>query len=523
MYDTLIQNARIVDGTGAPWYYGDLAIEDGRIAAIGKLQGRAAKHVVDAAGLVLAPGFIDIHCHTDSTLPGYALGESRLFQGITTEIGGNCGMSMAPAQPETLDLLRDYMGPAPYNWTGFGSFLDRMEEMHPSVNFGCLAGHGTVRIAVMGFSDQKANADQRKAIRDLVCQSMEEGAFGLSSGLIYPPGIFADVDELAEAASGVVPYGGFYCTHMRNENVRMISALEEALETARRSGAPLQVSHHKCTSKKDWQVSVKTSTAMIERARRQGMDVCCDQYPYQATSTTITNNFPDWGFEGGMDALLGRLKDPETRAKLCAGADATHVNRWHEIIVSWTQCPEDQWMCGLDLVEIGKRLNQAPVEALADLLIRADGIADEIHYGMCEEDIEYIMAKPYVMIGSDGKSYPLAQPGKPHPRNYGTFARVLGHYCRDRKVISLETAVAKMTGMPANRLGLSDRGILRPGMRADLTLFDPETIKDNPTYLNSQQACDGIHQVYVNGVLTAQDGQHTGAQAGVVLRKGKNS
>ena len=223
------------------------------------------------------------------------------------------------------------------------------------MNFGCLAGHSTGRIAVMGFSDRKADEEQRKKIHNLVAECMEEGAFGLSSGLIYPPGLFSDVEELAEAASAVVPYGGYYCTHMRNENVRLIPALEEALETARRSGAPLQVSHLKCTAKADWQVSAKTAVAMIQRARRQGMDVACDQYPYRATSTTITNNFPDWGFEGGMDRFLERLRDPETRAKLCAQSDSTHIGRWHEIIVSWTQCPEDAWMCGLDMEEIGRR------------------------------------------------------------------------------------------------------------------------------------------------------------------------
>lgn len=523
MYDLLIQNARIVDGTGAPWYYGDLAVQDGRIAAMGKLTGQAAKQTVDAAGLALAPGFIDLHSHTDSTLPAYALGESRLFQGVTTEIAGNCGMSMAPTQPETLDLLRDYMGAAPYDWTGFGSFLDRMEAMNPSINFGCLAGHGTLRIAVMGFSDQKANDRQKEAIRKLTEQCMKEGAFGLSSGLIYPPGSFSDTDELVEAAKGVVPYGGYYCTHMRNENIRLVPALEEALETARRSGAPLQISHHKCTGKADWQVSVKTTIAMIQRARRQGMDVTCDQYPYRATATTITCNFPNWAFEGGMEGLLRRLKDPETRAKMCAQTEAGHASKWGDILVAWTPCEEDAWMIGLSMAEISRRLNQPASEALADLVIRARGMANEIHYGMCEEDIEYILAQPFVMIGSDGQSMPLSQPGKPHPRNYGAFARVLSYYSRERKVISLETAVAKMTGMPANRLGLNDRGILRPGMRADLTLFDPDTVEDTPSFDLPQQACRGIHQVYVNGVLTAEDGQHTGARSGMILRKGMNA
>lgn len=522
MYDLLIQNARIVDGAGTPWYYGDLAVKDGLIAAIGRLQGQNAHQIVEAAGLTLTPGFIDLHSHSDTTLPNYALGESRLFQGVTTEIGGNCGMSMAPTQPETLQQLRDYMGPAAYDWQSFDQYLDRMEAQRPSVNFGCLAGHGTLRIAVMGFSDAKATEDQTRAMHRLACSCMEDGAFGVSSGLIYPPGSFADTKELAEVAKAVVPYGGYYCTHMRNEGLNLVPSLEEALETARLSGAPLEISHHKCSRRAEWRVAVKTTIAMIQRARRQGMDVTCDQYPYRASSTSITSNFPGWGFEGGMEALLARLQNPKTRAKLVAESEASHIGRWCDIVVGWTASEQDKWMTGKNLEEIGKTEGRLPAEALADMVIRARGMSDEINYGICEEDIEYIMSQPFVMVGSDGKSYPLDQPGKPHPRNYAAFARVLGHYSRERGLFPLEEAVKKMTSMPANRLGLRDRGLLRPGMRADLVLLDPDSIIDTPSFENPQQACVGIRQVYVNGILSAENGQHTGARAGAVLRKGKN-
>ena len=523
MYDLLIRNARIIDGTGAPWYYGDLAVKDGVIAAMGKLGSCDARETVDAAGLALSPGFIDIHCHSDETLLNDARGEGRLLQGVTLEIGGNCGMSMAPAQPETLDLLRDYMGPAPYDWNTFGQFLDRIEAAQPSVNFGCLVGHGTLRIAVMGFSAEKATDEQCAAMRQLAEQAMEEGAFGVTSGLIYPPGSFSDTRELAEVAKAVLPYGGYYATHMRNERNALIPALEEALETARLSGAPLHISHHKCAYKPHWESSVGATIPMIRKAREQGLDVTCDQYPYNAGSTTITCNFPSWAFEGGMEALLARLRDPEARAKMCAESDESHLGRWGDIHVGWTACPEDQWMCGKNMIEIGEKEGLPPVQALAELVLRANGQANELDYCISERDIEFIMQQPFVMIGSDGWSYPLSQPGKPHPRAYGTFPRILGHYSRDRRLFPLETAVFKMTGMPAARLGLSDRGLLRPGMKADLVLFDPETVRDDPTYQNPQQPCTGIKRVYVNGVLSACDGQHTGARAGIVLRKGKNT
>ena len=522
MYDLLIRNARLLDGTGSPWYYGDLAVKDGIIAAMGALRGESARETVDAEGLYLAPGFIDIHSHSDTSILDCRRSESRIFQGVTTEVGGNCGMSVAPVAPETLDLLRDYMGPMPYDWVDMAQFLDRVEQGGHSANFACLAGHGTLRIAVMGFSDARATQAQCDAMRKLGEQAMAQGAFGISSGLIYPPGSFSDTHELAEVARAVVPFGGLYTTHMRNEGLRLVPSLEEALETARLSGAKLQISHHKCVAKQDWQVSVRTTIAMLQRARRQGVDVFCDQYPYSASATSITSNFPDWGFAGGMEALLDRLRDPETRARLCAESDEGHIGRWGDIYVSDTACAEDAWMIGKNLVEIGQQTGQPPVQALADLVIRARGMADEVNYGMCEEDIETIMAQPFVMPGSDGKAYSLSQPGKPHPRNYGTFVRVLARYCRDRALFPVEEAVRKMTSLPAGRLGLHDRGLLRPGMRADLVLFDLAALDDTPSYDKPQQACRGIERVWVNGVLTAQRGEHTGALAGMTLRKGIN-
>lgn len=520
MYDLLIQNVRVLDGTGAPWYRADVAVQEGRIAAMGRLGGCAAQQVCDGADRYLAPGFIDIHSHSDTTLPQHPAAESRVLQGVTTEIGGNCGLSACPVEDSHLELLRRYMGEMAYTWRSMGQFLDYVQDCAPATNFGCVAGHGTIRLAVMGFSDQKATPEQVAKMQTLTGQCMAEGAFGLSSGLIYPPGCYADTDELAAVAAAVQPYGGFYATHMRSEGRDLIPAVQEALDIARRAGVPLQISHHKCIGKAGWQVSVKTTVAMLQKARRQGMDVTCDQYPYNASATSLTSNVPNWAFEGGMDALLARLRDPDTRARIKTECEASHVGRWGDIFVAWLPAGKNEWMMGKSILEIAQTQGKDPSDTVFDVLLEESGMVNEINYGICEEDIDYIMAQPFVMTGSDGSAMALTQSGKPHPRNYGTFPRVLARYCREKKLFSLETAVSKMTALPAARLGLPDRGMLRPGMRADLVLFDFDRLEDSPTFLHPQQACKGICRVWVNGVLTAADGAHTGARAGMVLRKG---
>ena len=503
MYDLLIQNARMIDGTGAPWYYGDLAVKDGKIAAMGKLTGDA-KEVVDAGGLYLAPGFIDIHSHSDDSILDCPTAESRILQGVTTDVGGNCGGSEAPSQ--TFPAMAD--------------FLAAVEQARPSINSATLVGHGTVRKAVMGYSREEATDGQIAQMQTLTARAMEEGAFGISTGLIYPPSCYSTTDELVRVVSAVAPYGGYYATHMRNESYDVVKSVEEALHVAKEAGVRLQISHHKVTHKADWQVSCKTTIAMIQRARRQGLDVCCDQYPYRASATSMSSNVPSWAFEGGVEAMLARLRDPETRTVLRDQSNASHEGRWCDIYVAYVQTEKNQWMVGKSITEIAEQLGgKDPADTCFDIVLDENNHVGEINFGMCEEDIEYIMSQPFVMPGSDGEAMPLTAPGKPHPRNFGTFVRVLAHYCRDRALFPLETAVQKMTSLPASRLGLADRGVLKAGMWADLVLFDVEKLKDDPDFLQPQQPCSGISRVYVNGVLTAQDGKHTGARAGQVLRR----
>lgn len=526
MFDCIIKNVRIIDGTSAPWYRGSVAVKDGRIAKIGTFSAEeenGAKEVVDGEDLYLSPGFIDLHSHSDTSLPEYPLAESRILQGVTTEIGGNCGMSVAPvsADPEKKKQLKDYIGDLQYSWETIGEYLDTLKEQKLSVNFGTAVGHGTIRLAAMGFDARKPTDEELAEMRRLLRESLKDGAFFMSSGLIYPPGCYADTDELAALSEELVPFGSFYATHMRDEGDHLVEALEEALEIAKRSGAPLQVSHHKCTRKSGWQVSCKTTIAMIDRARRQGLDVKVDQYPYNASATTLDSNLSLWAFDGGMEALFERLRNPQTRAKLKEETRLSHLGRWGDIYVSYAASEKNAWVVGKNIEEIAEIRGVDPEDACFDLILEERGRVNEVNYGMCEEDIEYIMPQPYVMIGSDGEAASMDYPGQPHPRWYGTFPRVISKYCRERKLFPLETAIFKMTGLPANRLGINNRGLIKEGMQADLVLFDFDEIEDTPSFNNPKQPCRGIRRVYVNGVLTARDGVHTGAKAGAILRRGE--
>ena len=521
MYDTVIKHVRILDGTGAPWFRGWVGIKDGRIMKVGTGAPEAAD-VVDGEDTYLAPGFIDIHSHSDTTLPGCPLAESRILQGITTEIGGDCGLSVAPVSPdpEKKRLLADYVGEMDYSWGNVGGYLDYMERQKLSVNFGTAVGHGTIRLAAMGFESRTATEAEMELMRQLLRQSLAQGAFAMSSGLIYPPGCYADTDELAELCKELVPYGAFYETHMRDEGDEVLEAVKEALAICRRSGAPLQIAHHKVARRSGWQVHCKTTVALADKARREGLDVTMDQYPYRASATSLDSNAPLWAFEGGVEALLARLQDPEMRKRIHAEAEASHLGRWGDIYISYTATEKNQWTVGKSILEIAKARGVAPVEACFDLILEERCHVGEINYGMCEEDIEYIMKQPYTMIGSDGNAASLTCGGRPHPRWFGTFPRVIAKYCRERKLFSLETAVFKMTGLTACRLGLPDRGLIKEGMWADLVLFDFEKIQDTPTFADPKQPCAGITRVYVNGVLTAENGVHTGLTAGKILRRG---
>ncbi len=527
MFDLLIQNARIVDGTTAPWYIADVGVKDGRIAKIGKIGAAEAVTAVDAERHVLAPGFIDIHSHSDFDILTCPLNESRILQGVTTELGGDCGLSPVPVAPEKLALLKRYTGLSDeinVDWSNTGGFLDRVKQNGTSVNFATVVGHGSIRLAVMGFDDRAPTAPELEEMRRLTAESLEQGAFGLSTGLIYPPGCFAKNDEIIELAKVVAQHGGFYESHMRWEGDNVIRSVEETIDVGVQARVPVQIAHHKVTGRKNWMYKSHATVALIARARERGLDVTADQYPYCATATTLTSTIPQWAHEGGMDKMLSRLEDPQTRQQITQEMRNSFANAeksWSDVFVSQVESVKNAWVMGRNVREIADELQKDPFDTAVDLLLEEAGRVGQINFGMCEEDVRYIMRQPFVMIGSDGSATPLNTKNVPHPRNFGTFPRVIAEYCGRQKLFSLETAIHKMTGMPAARIGLSDRGVIKEGMWADLVLFDMAKINDTPTYARPAVACEGILNVYVNGVLTAKNGAHTGAMSGSVLRRGK--
>jgi N-acyl-D-amino-acid deacylase len=527
MFDLLIKNAKVVDGTAAPWYIADVAVKGGKIVQVGHINGEAAK-TVDAGRNVLAPGFIDAHSHSDTALLLYKKNESRILQGITTELCGNCGLSPIPVNPEKLDLLKRYIGfvsgDIEFDWKNAGDFFDKVEANGASTNFALMVGHGSIRLAAMGFDNREPSGAELEYMRKLTAECMEQGCFGMTTGLIYPPGIFAKNDEIIELAKVVASYGGFYKSHMRWEGDKVLQGVEDTIEVAEKAGLPAQVDHHKVMGRKNWNFKSHATVARIARARNDGLDITADQYPYTASATTMTTNVDDWAHEGGLPKLLERLKDPETRRKIAEEIrnDAIKGRRlWSRLFVSSVRSERNAWVMGKNIEEISGKLGKDPVDTIIDLLIEEEGDVGQINFGISEEDVVYIMKQPFVMIGSDGGARSLDTKNVPHPRTFGTFPRVIAKYCRDQKLFSLETAIHKMTGMTAARIGLQDRGLIKTGMWADMVLFDFDKINDTPTYTKPAVACEGILQVYVNGVLTAENGVHTGALAGKVIRRGK--
>ena len=517
MSEIIFKNAMLIDGTSAPAQVGDLAVSQGRITAVGGNIPVGAAKVVDASGLALAPGFIDIHTHSDRALFQAPEAESRILQGVTTEIGGNCGNWARLEQGHSVQAFSE----EDRGWPSLAEYFKDMAAMGISTNFGTLMGHGTVRAAAMGYDNRPPTPDEVTKMKQLADQAMQDGAFGISSGLIYPPSSYAVVDELIEVTKAIAPYHGIHEIHMRNEGDNILQSLEEAFAIGRHAKVPVQIAHLKITGRRNWRILTPAVLAMLDKARSQGIDVTVDQYPYIASATSLNTIIPQWAHEGGREKFLQRIADPATRAKIRAEvleSFARNESQWSDYLLSRIPSNNYPHLEGKNMAEIATLLGKEPIDAALDLILEEKGNIARVSFGMCEEDVEMIMKHSLVMIGSDGSAGNLDAPGVPHPRSYGTFSKVLGHYCRDRGLFPLETAVFKMTGFPAWRLRFPDRGLLRPGFCADLTLFCPQTVASNPTYTEPKQASAGIVQVYVNGVLTAQDGKHTGVRKGQVLK-----
>jgi dihydroorotase/N-acyl-D-amino-acid deacylase len=500
-YDLLIRNARVVDGTGAPWRRSDLAVRGDTIVAIAPRIEGSAERVVEAGHRVVAPGFIDVHTHARRGIFETPSAENYVRQGVTTLVEGPDGSSALP----------------------LGPLLDRVEALGPGVNFASLAGHGSIREVVLGRADRAPAAAELARMQDLVRQAMREGAFGLSTGLFYVPGSFARTEEVVALARVAGELGGIHVSHMRDEAARVLDSVQETIAIGEEGRLPTQVTHHKMIGRAAWGRSVE-SLKLVEAARARGVDVTIDQYPYTASSTALQAALlPAWALEGGAESLRERLADPADRARILevvkdkirnerGGGDPRNI--------AIAACGFDRALEGQTLASILEARGLPPtVESAAGLALEIveRGGASGIFHAISEEDVERILLSPYTMVASDGE-IPAFGVGAPHPRSYGTFARVLAVYVREKRRLTLEDAIRKMTSLPATRLGLGDRGLLRPGMRADLVLFDADTVRDRATFEKPHQYAEGVSLVVVNGRVVLDGERMTGARPGRVLR-----
>ena len=526
MQSILIKDGIIVDGTGKPGYKGDLYIEKGTIASIGRTSDFKPDFEINASGLVVSPGFIDMHGHSDYTLLVNPFADSKIRQGITTEVIGNCGQSAAPllgeAREEAERIAERYE--IDVDWTYMGEYIERMERSGISTNVAALVGFGTIRLSVMGYEARDPTDEELNEMKSLVARSIDEGAVGMSTGLRYVPQSYAKTEEVIEISKVVAEKGGIYTSHIRDEGDggRLIEAIEEAIRIGREAGVSVEISHLKILAKPLWNLCDKMLD-LIETARKEGIDVTADQYPYRASGTSLMAWLPKWAREGGNEKLVERLKDPEIREKIKeklaevieirGGGDNALISRFE---------PNPDFE-GKTLTEVAKELNLPVIEAamkLVEIAAKEKKGIGIVNFNQSEENVRKIMSKPWVMVGTDGyalKPEGVLAKGVAHPRSYGTFPRILGRYVREEKLISLEEAIRKMTSLPARKLGFKDRGVIKEGMAADIVIFDPKTVIDRATYMKPHQYPEGIEYVIVNGEIVVEKGKHTGRLPGKVL------
>ncbi len=529
MFDVIIKNGQVIDGTGSERFRADVGIKGDKIVKIGEMSGEESSRVIDADGLIVAPGFIDMHAHEYSILAD-SHADSKLRQGVTTEVTGNCGMSLAPSQGRGVPAVRSMLqtfgeaaGEIDIPWSSMGEHLDYLDKQGVITNYILLVGHGTVRASVMGFDDRAADADEMEQMKQIVAQCMAEGAWGLSSGLIYLPALYSDTDEIIELAKVAAAAGGIYTSHIRGEHDPLLKdAIAEAIEIGRQANIPVEISHFKLYGKGLWG-KADEFLRMMDDANAEGVDVGADAYPYTAGHTMLRTILPSWMQEGGTEKVVQRLKQPELRRKAKEEISAGEVIFFKG--VGWdgvriVHSVRDESIDGRSVAEIAKKLGKEPPETAFDL-IEAEPALRANYFAMSEDDVRTILKHPLMRIGSD--SYALADhgvlaQGRPHPRCYGTFPRVLGKYARDEGLFTMEQAVRKMTSMSAQKIGLTGRGVLEEGAFADVVVFNPETVIDQATFEDPHQYPVGIDYVMVNGQVVVENGDYTGQLAGKVLR-----
>jgi N-acyl-D-amino-acid deacylase len=519
-FDLIIRGGTVYDGSGTAGFAADVAVAGDRIAAVGDLSAASSAKTIDATGCAVCPGFIDIHSHGDILPLLCPTADSKILDGVTTEIIGNCGMSPFPQSPEVVARRCDNpdheIRP---DWTSFEEFAARQEEIGTSINRGILVGHGNLRKCVAGDRSGELSADERQRMARLLRRSLDAGALGMSSGLIYPPGCFSTRDEMLPLCRIVSEYDALYSTHVRSEGDALEAAVSECCDVAAEAGARLQISHLKASGRRNWR-KIDWLLEELERRLDAGVDLAADRYPYVASCTDLDALLPTWAVEGGTEAELARLADHGIRSRMIAPHwDADH---WRRVMVSSVRTDANKQFEGKTIAEISEARACQPADALFDLILEEKTKVSAILFSMCEENLERVLRFPLTAIGSDASVRAVSGPtaiGKPHPRAFGTFARTLGVCVRERGILDLATAVHRMTGLPARRLRLKDRGAIRAGSFADVTVFDPETIIDNATFADPYQYSSGIVHVVVNGVHTVAGGQHTNKLAGRLLRR----
>jgi N-acyl-D-amino-acid deacylase len=529
-YDLLIRNGRIVDGSGNPWFYGDVAIAGDKIVVVGRFPEGKAKRTIDAKGLVVAPGFIDIHSHSDDLLLEDGHAQSKIRQGVTTEVLGE-GRSAGPAKGELPARKLNARGKT-FTWSTVGGYLDAIDKAGVSVNVATYAGIDNIWEGVMGKSHARPTSKQIEEMKALLEEAMNDGAFGLSSLLAMPPGSLATTDDIVELCKVVKKHGGLFSTHIRNEGLGVFDSIKEAIAVGERSGVPVDIIHLKIADQKEWG-KMNEVVALIESARKRGVNVQANVYPYTRGNNNLASIIPPWAHEGGLAKLLERLKDQPTREKMkkdikegipgwynhytAVGGD------WSRMLISGRGTYEGLTMDRvIDLKSKGKKPTPDPLDVMFDLLIEENGTVPTVYAHHDEKDMNLAMTQPWCSIGSDGSAYATEgalRRGNPHPRNFGTFPRILGVYVRDHNVLCLEDAIRKMTSLNAAKIGLEKRGMLHAGDFADVTIFDLETIIDKSTYTAPFQYSVGIEYVIVNGRLVLEKGKHTDAFPGRALRQ----
>ena len=526
-YDLLITNGFIVDGTGSPWFRGDVAIRGDRIAAVGLLNGARARDTINASGLVVSPGWIDMLGHSEYPLLTDGRALSKITQGITSEITGEV-TSVVPVNERTLRELgfaRDHR----VDWQDLSGYFARLERSGTAINLGTFVTVGSVRRYVLGDAQRAPTAAELEQMKQLVAQAMQQGAVGLSTGMIYAPATYANTDEIVELAKVAAAYGGGYASHIRSEGARLVEAINEAISIGEQAHTWVQVHHLKASGKANWG-KMPAAVAAIEAARARGVDVTADQYPYRASGTGLDAIIPTWAHAGGTDSLVARLQNPETRTRL--QREIMGPDQREELIGESSGGPTGVMLAGFRtdslkkyngrlLSDVATERNQSAIDVVFDLLIADSAAVSAIYFSMSEDDIEYAMKQPWVSVGIDAGARDTANiTSHPHPRAYGSFPRILCHYVRARNVITLPDAIRKFSSLAAARVGLADRGVIKAGMFADLTIFDAQRVCDRATFEKPVQTAVGIAHVLVNGTPVLRNGQVTGAKPGRALRRG---